>query len=194
MKEILRYLGIREDALTSELAGRIKRIKEEIISSCNPKSVFYEINSIERFNSQSLNKHLSGCKRYFIFVATLGVKADFIIRRYSGCDITNAAIAQAVASWYIERFCDSEMEAFEKNGLFFKPRFSPGYGDFDISYQKYILNLTDASKKLGITLTEGNMMIPEKSVTAVLGLTKDKQCIQHKCENCPNKKCEYRSR
>ncbi len=194
MKEILRYLGIEETALTPELAERIERIKEEIISSCNPKSVFYEINSIERFNSLSLSKHLSGCERYFIFAATLGVKADFIIRRYSGIDITNAAIAQAAASSYIEQFCDSEMEAFEKNGLFFKPRFSPGYGDFDISYQKYILDTINASKKIGITLTEGNMMIPEKSVTAVLGLTKDKQCTNHKCKNCPLKNCEYRSR
>lgn len=193
MKEILRYLGIKSEDLSPELETKIHSVKNEIISACRPKSLFYEISSVDIFNSQALYKHLSGCERYFIFAATLGTQADFIIRRYSGSDITNAAIAQAVCSWYIEKFCDDEMDKFDKGALFFKPRFSPGYADFDISYQKYILDTLNASKKIGITLTDGMMMIPEKSVTAVLGLTKEKSCMQSKCENCPNKTCEYRS-
>ncbi len=194
MKEILRYLGIKENALTPELTQKINLINKEMASSCRPKSLFYEISSIDVFNSTSLKNHLSGCERYFLFAATLGVQADFIIRRYSNTDITNAAIAQAVAAAYIEKFCDDEMEAFDRGGLFFRPRFSPGYADFDISYQKYILDTLNASKRIGITLSDGMMMIPEKSVTAVLGLTKENICVQKKCEICLNKNCEYRSR
>lgn len=49
-------------------------------------------------------------------------------------------------------------------------RFSPGYGDYPVSCQKQILAYLDAQQKLGIRLTEGCMMVPCKSVTALLGI------------------------
>ena len=45
-------------------------------------------------------------------------------------------------------------------------------GDTPI-HRKTFLEMTDATKLIGITLTDGGIMIPEKSVTAVMGLTKN---------------------
>ena len=194
MKEILRYLEIKNENISFELEEKIRFIQNELIKKCRPKSIFLEIDNIDIFNSKSLSAHLSDCSRFFLFAATLGTEADMIIRKYSATDISNAAIAQAVATQYIEEYCDKTMLDFDKGNMFFKPRFSPGYGDFNIEFQKYILDRLDASKRVGITLTDGLMMIPEKSVTAVLGLSYKDDCNTKKCADCKNYNCEYRER
>ena len=53
---------------------------------------------------------------------------------------------------------------------FATPRFSPGYGDYPLSVQRELLQLTDAPRRIGLTLTPGDMMTPSKSITAVIGL------------------------
>ncbi len=194
MKEVLRYLGIKNENISFELEEKIRFIQNELIKKCRPKSVFLEIDNIDVFNSRSLSSHLSDCSRFFLFAATLGPEADMIIRKYSAIDISNAAIAQAVATKYIEEYCDNAMANFDKGKMFFKTRFSPGYGDFNIEHQKYILDSLDASKRIGITLTDGLMMVPEKSVTAVLGLSDKEECSINKCADCKNSDCEYRER
>ena len=49
-------------------------------------------------------------------------------------------------------------------------RFSPGYGDLPLNVQPVFLKALDASRRLGISVTSTNMLVPVKSVTAVLGL------------------------
>ena len=54
----------------------------------------------------------------------------------------------------------------EAPGLYFRPRFSPGYGDLDISHQQAMFDLLELEKRLGLSLTQTHMMLPEKSITA----------------------------
>jgi cobalamin-dependent methionine synthase I len=59
-----------------------------------------------------------------------------------------------------------------------RPRFSPGYGDLSLSVQSDLLNVLDARRNIGLTLSDSLMMIPQKSVTAIVGLKpihKDKE-------------------
>ena len=55
-------------------------------------------------------------------------------------------------------------------GMFATSRFSPGYGDYPLRCQREILQYADAPRKIGVTLTAGDMMVPHKSVTALVGL------------------------
>jgi len=48
-------------------------------------------------------------------------------------------------------------------------RFSPGYGDMPLSFQRVLFTQLDAGR-LGVALTDGNMLSPEKSVLAVCGV------------------------
>jgi len=48
------------------------------------------------------------------------------------------------------------------------PRFSPGYGDLSLDHQKGLLKYVEADK-IGISLSETMVMLPEKSITAVIG-------------------------
>ena len=49
-------------------------------------------------------------------------------------------------------------------------RFSPGYGDMPLSLSRAIASATDAQRRTGVTVTEGDMLVPSKSVTAVIGI------------------------
>jgi hypothetical protein len=148
-------------------------------------------------HSQNLTRHLEGCRRAVLLAATLGTEADALIRRFSVQDMEKAVIAQAVCAAMIEAYCD-EIEGElaqepEFDGLCPTARFSPGYGDFDIVHQKDILNMLN-SRRIGLTLTEGYMLIPSKSVTAIIGFAREKCAAQdmEKCERCADTQCRFR--
>ena len=62
------------------------------------------------------------------------------------------------------------------------PRFSPGYGDLPIELQRDFLTLLDASRKIGLTATESSMLVPSKSITALIGIRSDqKEITYHPC-------------
>ena len=47
---------------------------------------------------------------------------------------------------------------------------APGYGDFPLVEQRTLLGLLDASRKVGVSLTDALLMVPSKSVSAVIGV------------------------
>ncbi len=85
-------------------------------------------------------------------------------------DMALAAIADATASEsadsamdFLQHYAAQELK---KSGLaLHSRRFSPGYGDMSLSHQQEIFPLLKLNE-LGMTLTENNFIIPEKSVTA----------------------------
>jgi len=50
-----------------------------------------------------------------------------------------------------------------------KMRYSPGYGDLPLSNQKLIYDVLNL-ERLGISITERFMLVPEKSVIAIAGV------------------------
>ena len=98
-----------------------------------------------------------------------------MIKKYSVVNIAKAAVTQAAGAACIESYVDEVEAAIRqeamKRGMYLRPRFSPGYGDFPLEYQKDIFEILECSKRIGVTLTEGNLMMPSKSVTALIGLT-----------------------
>ena len=49
-------------------------------------------------------------------------------------------------------------------------RFSPGYGDFPLEAQPSIVRTLRADIRLGLTVLPTHLLLPTKSITAVLGL------------------------
>ena len=144
-----------------------------------------------KFTSKDLAKHLSGCQEVLLLAATLGSKLDIAIRRLALGSVAEGAAAQAVAATIIEGYCDEVQERVESN-LHQRPRFSPGYGDWDLAEQRKLFAILECEKKLGLTLTDGLMMAPSKSVTAVIGLSDKVECVWNKCMRCGNTSCPYR--
>ncbi len=100
---------------------------------------------------------------------------------------------QAVGAKTIEDYCNrcqkKSKNRQRQKGFYVRPRYSPGYGDLSLTYQAEFLRVLEATKKIGIVLSEGGVMIPEKSVTAVMGLSREQtRCHIEGCESCRNKK------
>ena len=202
-KEVLRYLGYgqneADEAVLSKIDKLLKKMKESLsFKACYEKYPLILMDDMLCFgsiktDSRDLKKNLSGCSDVIVFCATIGIDIDRII---SKCGITSpadAVIAQALGATFIEAWCDISCNRFcesESNAI--RPRFSPGYGDFPLSEQKELLNMVDASRKIGVTLTESLLMMPSKSVSAIVGIGGKTEHPKGGCKNCDNKNCPYR--
>ena len=147
--------------------------------------------------SRGLARNLKGCREVILVAVTLGTRTDLLLRRYSRTDMTRAVILQACAAARLEEYLDAWQEErkkeLEEEGLYLRPRFSPGYGDFSIHHQKALLQRLEAQKRIGLTMTDGYMLTPSKSVTALAGISPEKTaCHRQGCESCGKIDCAYR--
>ena len=201
-KEVLRYCGYKGNSISEHEEGLIKSITEEIQAVLNCKvcydryDIHFEENScidlgFTKVYSEKLCINLKDCEEIFLFTASVGTAVDRIIQKYSLISPSKSIIAQAVGAASIEKWCDMFCEELKKDN-FLRPRFSPGYGDLDIKTQKDIFSVLDCERKIGVTLTDGYLMVPTKSVSAIVGISKKEcSCVLAGCEEC-NKKCEFR--
>ena len=208
-KEVLRYLGYRGAEADEKVSSLTKELLDLFSANVVPKSVYgvwdcrldssAALSAVSlggmTVNSKNLCEHLKNCRHAVLLAATLGTEADTLLRRLSVQDMEKALIAQAVCAAMIEAYCDSIESEISKgkelDGLHPTARFSPGYGDFNITHQKDILSLLSCSR-IGLTLTDGYMLIPSKSVTAVIGFSRDKKQVLGKCGYCDVKECDAR--
>lgn len=175
--EALRYAGVKGEAdpNTNELYQRALTLLSEALK---PKAVykcvdaFYTDNGViiegEEIKSLGLKKFLKGEKRVALLAATAGLEADRLILRYSMVEPSLALMIDAVSAAVVEALCNKLCKNCFKGNE--QERFSPGYSDFPISYQKSIIKALSADLKIGLTLTNSLMLAPSKSVTAVVPL------------------------
>ena len=55
-----------------------------------------------------------------------------------------------------------------------------------------IFRLKRGEMILGVTLTDGLLMVPSKSVTAIIGLSRSGASVTSSCRNCSKPSCPYR--
>lgn len=207
-REAVRYLGYGRHAIDEKTLDMVHTCFQELETRSGEKSIYriFECNQKEdgtiqignmQIKSRSLERNLRGCQTVLLFGATLGIEVDRMLKQYSHIDMPKAVVLQACAAAYLEEYCDRLQESLgeemKKEGLWMRPRFSPGYGDFDIRHQKEIMEILELPKKIGLTLTDSYMMTPTKSVTALIGLSKERQdCHKKGCEVCEKTDCPYR--
>lgn len=206
-KEINRYLGYQHIIPDENVNSIIEECVLEVTKISVPLHVYVrfplkisgdliQIEDLE-FKSSNLSRNLNGCSEVILFAATLGLDVDRMLARYSKINVSKALIFQSTAAAAIETYCNLCNEEIKKEvageGLFLRPRFSPGYGDVPLSIQKDFLKLINATRTTGIVLTDGDLMIPEKSVTAFMGVSKeDSRCLIEGCEICGKRDCAFR--
>lgn len=73
-------------------------------------------------------------------------------------------------------------------------RYSPGYGDLDLEIQPKLLKLLDG-EQIGITTNSSHLLLPQKSITALIGLSDRESDSQAQCDFncnlCKFKECVY---
>ena len=208
-KEIFRYLGYRgrePETGVAEAADSCAAALQTVVEPRHVRRVFpLEWVSADRFRiegmdvvSRNLSRNLRGCSEVCLMAATLGLGPDRLVQRAEALGkMSRAVILQAAAAAMIEAYCDDvneeiRMEAASK-GLFLRPRFSPGYGDFSLEHQTELFRILEVQKKIGVTLTGSLLMMPSKSVTAVIGLSEENtHCMLQGCEACGKRDCSFR--
>ena len=183
-REVLRYMGHRDAAVPPALAELLESALGQLAGvlayrACYAAFPLYFLEApmldlgFAQVESKSLHKHLTGCKGVLLFVATAGIGVDRLVQKYNKLQPSRALALDAAGSAAEEAYCDAfcEMLAaqYAQKGLRFRPRFSPGYGDFALAHQRDIFAALDCSRRLGISLTDKQLMIPTKSVSAVIG-------------------------
>lgn len=186
--EIKRYLRFPIEKADPEIDQEIINAIEELKKKCEPKynimifpiDIQEEDNKIIFINtnliiqSKNLTKFLKNSKKIAVLAATIGIQADRLIKNAQYSNIMQSMIVDATASALVEVVCDYAenklREDLSKENWGLTSRFSPGYGDLEISLQPKILNLLDATKYLGISATDQFFLLPSKSVTAFMGI------------------------
>ena len=94
---------------------------------------------------------------------------DVIPPAYS-CDkeriVILAVSAKGNVSDTVRLFC----RELTDDGLELTSRFSAGYGDLSLEFQREIFRALDCQKNIGLTLNESLIMSPTKSITAIIGI------------------------
>jgi hypothetical protein len=166
--ELLRSVSQAEELLSLQGAGLRLGVKSK-----SDKAITLDDGVI--FESLSLAQLFHGCDEALLIGATAGTKMhDFIKQNSREGDVTKAVIFDAVASECVDKALDWIMDYFytqlrREGRSFSRFRFSAGYSDFTLDNQRVFydkLRLMD----FGVRLTSNSMFVPEKTVTAVVGI------------------------
>ena len=182
IKEIMRYAGAKGDSCEVEelVLSCIEEARDRFVYKVCFKEIPISL-ADDRLDlgfavtdSADLRKNLKNCGSIVLFAATVGMEIDRLVARYSTVSPARALIFQAIGGERIESLCDlfnsdvKDKQAAAGRGT--RPRYSPGYGDLPLSFQKDIFRVLDCPRKIGVTLNDSLLMSPSKSVTALIGI------------------------
>jgi hypothetical protein len=194
MKAIYKRLGFKkgvtelnpaeEDKLVATIdeASRIVHLKG---AACMLDLVRVDRSGVELedktvFTSSALAGMLSGCGQVLLMGATAGqtIMEEISLATQSE-NLTRAVILDAVASEMTDSGLDWIMDYMNRDLMrkarrLTKARFSAGYGDFSLENQKAIHALLHLDK-IGVSITDRYILMPEKSVTAIAGVVAPRQ-------------------
>ena len=124
-----------------------------------------------------------GDKDVVFLCGTIGAEFDAWQRRLSVLSAADALLSQQIGLSAVEKVMDEleerareEVEGKREEGTGnreqgtgnrLKPRRSPGYGDLPLALSRTILAELDAPRKIGVSITDSNLLVPSKSVTAI---------------------------
>ena len=139
---------------------------------------------------------LRECSDAVLLLCTLGAGFDSRLRAVTARDMAQAAMLDACGSAYVEAGCFDAEQAIAARfpEKFLTDRFSPGYGDLPLALQPKLCAALDSQRRLGVTVTESLLMVPMKTVSAVIGLADAPQPARVRgCQFCARRgTCEFR--
>lgn len=151
------------------------------------------------FTSKTVSYVLSDCRWAAVYLATIGKELDEEMAELMEkgemleATILDAVGTQAVAQT-LYKLRDIVKGIAKANQCQATVQYAPGYCDWDISQQKVLFQAID-STSLSVRLTESCLMMPQKSVSGVIGIgkfdtTKPPPCLVvcSKRESCMHKR------
>ena len=203
--EAMRYLGAAEggEALRTQVSAAAERIRERPRYTYRVMELTWQdgipfLPQIQmKLPGKTAKTMLGNCSQVVLLACTLGLSFDTFLSREQKRSMAEAVILDGCGSALVEQGCDAAEQEISSRfpGLYLTDRFSPGYGDLPLSLQKDLCAALDAQRRLGIYVNESMLMTPQKSVTALIGLSSAPQMARIRgcgyCsmgEHCPLRK------
>ncbi len=208
--EAFRYMGHKGGEIPQSIISIADECEQKLLENISPKYIYkiFDITPSQEgiiventplvFKGRDIAEHLQGCEKCVLMCATLSSGADRVIRQYEASGMEKAVVADCLASSAIEQVCNiAEAEIQKAIGDYnYTWRFSAGYGDFPLEIQKDFLTVLDAQRRIGLNITDSLILIPRKSVTAVMGVSKNEIAKGKRGCGCCNMReiCNFRKR
>lgn len=199
-QEALRYLGYSGQNVDAGMHEQLEaqfKLCENVSStswiykifpvSCQDNSIALTGTTLV-LEGQSIVEHLGEAQYCAVMAATCGLSNERELQRQRALGGIQALAFDAAGSALVEAAADACNAAIiaeaHDEGLYTNYRYGPGYGDLSLSIQQNVVKVLEADKVLGISTTESNMLIPQKSITAFVGLFERPQNMQPTCKRC----------
>lgn len=208
-KETRRYAGLARSEdfpskLISEACLDVQSLAKPMgiyeIYPYRPEAAVIAADQPLALTGEIVKKHLAGAEKIAVMAVTIGNELEqAIAAHFAKGEYTSALLLDAAATTAVEMVADQLNELIiqqaARQGYTTTWRFSPGYGNWDITAQAAIITLAGA-EQIGISVTETAMMSPRKSVSAVIGFIPRTSAVpqkdnvkQHSCTNCSQTHC-----
>ena len=209
-KEALRYLGYKKNAPDERVEELMDECEELVLKTAVPRFIYKKFdftvnedgvafkNTSMVLPGESIKKHLYKCDSAICMAVTISEGIDRQLRVLQLTDMAKALVFDSLASVAVEQACDKVEELLREEypDYYQTFRFGLGYGDLPISLQGQFLHVLNAPKQIGLNVSSTDMLTPTKSVTAVIGLSKNPIPQRARgCQTCSmNKKCQFRQK
>lgn len=182
LREIARYMRMGRTLPEGALAERVTALRDRALKVIRPARTWRRFpieggaiisGGVRLDIAGTLARHIVGCRAAYLVCGTIGAAFDAFQRRVSVSSGADALIAQAIGAALIEKLMDSvedEIHGELAENETLVERYSPGYGTFPLAAQRTLLALLDAPIKVGVSLTDTLLMVPSKSVSAIIGI------------------------
>ncbi len=210
-KETRRYAGLMRAKDFSE--GLITEACQDARLLAEPRGsyVVYDYDCLAQrvaadppfiIEGKKIGQHLAGCDKVIILAATVGdgIESE-VTQRFKDGHYAESVLLDAAATTAVEQIGDGMEHMLVPKaaaaGYQMRWRFSPGYGDWPLEQQPELIRLSEAAK-IGVSLSSSLMLVPRKSITAIIGLyrtTTDTAAQKHTpngCAACTNMNCPSR--
>lgn len=210
LNEALRYLGYKDQKPDEKMTEMLNECSAAVLSAARAQMVYRvfelkkhaEVIEVEgtnlRLPGNAIRLHLEGCRRAVLFAATVSGGVDRLIRQAQLTDMARAVVIDSLATVAIEQVCDQTEQLLRQEfpNAYQTFRFGVGYGDFPITIQKDFITVLNASKQIGLHVNASSMLIPSKSVTAVIGLSDNPIAARARgCQTCSMREhCSFREK
>lgn len=207
-KSVCRHMGYGADC---DPSPRISSLIDEYAENAHhliQPSYSYHIRDVELaespavfvkgsivFRSEVVAGLLDQCQKVAMFVVTIGdYLEEMVAWLASHNSMVQSVLLDAIGSDAVEKVADSVHGKIEKlayeQGLVTSRRFSPGYCDWDIRQQKVLFRAVNANLA-GVHLTDRCLMIPQKSISGIIGLGPSTDSVEkyNPCKTCDKLDC-----
>jgi hypothetical protein len=194
--DVHRYAGQKN----GDVSPILSEILEDVIQECCELSelryvfrIFPAADSPIPLYGRQLSRLLEGSNRLAFFVLTAGHAVEQQVEKYfSEGSYARGMLLDAAATEMIEKAADVLEDTIKQavGGLPLTTRFSPGYGEWDLSVQPSILKNLN-SDEIGVSLNNSFFLIPRKTITAVMGIGGKCDIRLNGCDDC-GMDCAYR--